>query len=115
MARGKKNGEAKGSGEAPKLLNSTTMNEDIAAAFPRWQKLHEEKAEISATMSEIVSDLADRFDLSKQAIAHEFRMLLMDPTARQTIQRDRETVRAALGGFASTPLGSAAVESAPAN
>ncbi len=116
MARNRKNGEANESGDRPSLLsNSTTMNEDIATAFPRWQKLHEEKTEISAAMSDLVASLADKFDLSKQALAQEFRMLLMDPTARQTIQRDRDTVRAALGGFASTPLGTAAVESAPAN
>lgn len=94
--------------------NSATMNQAISEGFERWKALCEQKAEIGEAQADIINGLKETFGLSKKALRRAWSDAMMEGAEASTIRSDYETVMAALGQLAGTPLGEAAAVAAQA-
>lgn len=105
-------------GQAPETAppvaghNSATMNQAISEGFERWKKLCEEKQSIGEAQADIINGLKETYGLSKKAIRRAWADAMMEGAEASTMRSDYETVMAALGQLAGTPLGDAALAEA---
>lgn len=88
--------------------NSATMSTAISEGFERWKKLCEEKQAIGEAQADIINGLKETFGLSKKALRRAWSDAMMEGAEASTMRSDYETVMAALGQLAGTPLGDAA-------
>lgn len=108
------NGEHPETAPATAGHNSATMSQAISEGFERWKALCEQKAEIGEAQADIINGLKETYGLSKKAIRRAWADAMMEGAEASTMRSDYETVMAALGQLAGTPLGDAAVAAAEA-
>lgn len=107
-------------GQAPETAppvaghNSATMTQAISEGFERFKALQEEKNGIGEAQGDILNSLKETFGLSKSAMRRAWMDALRDPTELRTLMSDYDTVMAAIGQLAGTPLGDAALPAQPA-
>lgn len=89
--------------------NSATMSQAIAEGFERFKTLCAEKQTIGEAQADIINGLKETYGLSKKAIRRAWADAMLEGAEASTMRSDYETVMAALGQLAGTPLGNAAL------